>query len=91
MPIIVADHHLKDFDKWLELFGENPPPDLGKWRLMRGADDPNRVRVIGEMSVSEVEGVKDYFASERMQKVFKQVNEISASPIEFVWFDDVTP
>ena len=54
-------------------------------------DDPNRVRVIGEMSVSEVEGVKDYFASERMQKVFKQVNEISASPIEFVWFDDVTP
>ena len=91
MPIIVADHHLKDFDKWLEMFSDNPPPDMGKWRLLRGADDPNRVRVVGEISLSEVDGVKDYFASDRMQKVFKQVNEISTTPIEFVWFDDVTP
>jgi hypothetical protein len=91
MPIIVVDHHLKDFETWLEIFSANPPPDLGSWRLIRGIDDPNRVRVIGEMSDSEVDGVKDYFASERMQKVFKQVNEISTSPLEFVWFNDVTP
>lgn len=91
MPIIVVDHHLKDFDKWFEIFSANPPPDTGRWRLIRGIDDPNRVQVSGEVSASEVEGVKDFMASERMQKVFRQVNEMSTSPLEFVWFDDVTP
>lgn len=91
MPIIVVDHHLKDFDTWFEIFSANPPPDIGSWRLLRGTDDPNRVRVVGEMSASEVEGVNDFMGSEKMQKVFTRVNEMSTSPLEFVWLDDVTP
>lgn len=43
------------------------------------------------MSASEVEGVNKFMESERMQKVFSQVNEMSTSPLEFVWFDEVTP
>lgn len=91
MPILAVDHHLKDFDQWLEIFSTNPPPEIGNWRLIRGTDDPNRVRVIGEMSDSEVAGVKEFMASEKMQNVFSQVNEMSTSPMEFVWFEEVTP
>jgi hypothetical protein len=91
MAVVVADHHLKDFDAWLELFSANPPPNVGRWRLFRGADDPNRVHVVGEMDASEVKAVKDYFASEKMQGVFAQVNGISTHPIEFTWFEEATP
>ena len=91
MPIIAVDHQLKDFDAWFEIFRSNPPPDVGKWRIIRGMDDPNRVRVVGEITASEVEDVKDFMDSEKMQKVFSQVNEMSTSPLEFVWFDEVAP
>lgn len=91
MPIITVDHHLKDFDAWFEIFSANPPPEIGSWRVIRGMDDPNRVRVVGEMTASEVQDVKDFYDSERMQKVFSQVNEMSTSPLEFVWFDELTP
>ena len=45
MPVVVFDHHLKDFDEWFALFSANPPPAIGRWLLARGVDDPNRVRV----------------------------------------------
>lgn len=91
MAIFVADHHLQDFASWLELFSANPPPSIGRWRLLRGSNDPNRVYVVGEIEDSEAGKVKEYFASERMQKVFRQVNEQSTSPLEIVWLEDVTP
>ena len=72
MPVVVFDHRLKDFDTWFELFSANPPPKIGRWRLARGIDDPNRVHVVGEMDASEVEEVKNFFASEKMQAVLGQ-------------------
>jgi len=39
---------------------------------------------------SEVKEVKDFIQSERMQDVFKQVDEISAAPMEFVWLEELT-
>ena len=90
MSILVADHHLKDFDTWFELFSANPPPDIGRWRLVRGIDDPNRVHVVGEMDASEVEDVKKFFESEKMQKVLSQADDLSTTPIEWTWFEDVT-
>ncbi len=89
MPIFVADIHGNNFDAWLELFRANLPPELGSWRVLRGIDDPNRVRVVGELDASEVDGVKEFIASEKMQAVFKQVNEMSTQPIEFIWLDEV--
>jgi len=91
MAIVVADHHLKDFDAWFELYKANPPPDIGRWRVARGIDDPNRVHVVGVMEASEVGAVKDHLASETMQEAFVQVNELSTTPIVFSWFEDVTP
>ena len=91
MPMILADHHLKDFDNWVELFTSNPPPNTGQWRLFRGIDDPNRVYVIGEVADSEVKAVQDYFASEKMQKVFEAVNQGSTAPLEFVWLEEASP
>ena len=91
MAIFVADHNLKDFDAWFEVFSANPPPDIGSWRLIRGIDDPNRVQVIGEMTGDEVADVREFLGSERMQKVFVAVNEMSISPVTFTWFDEVTP
>ena len=91
MALVVVDHHLKDFDSWLEIFSANPPPDMGRWWVARGMDDRNRVYVIGEVQESEVDPVKSFLASDRMQKVFAEVNEVSTSPIEFVWLEDVTP
>jgi hypothetical protein len=90
MAVLVADHHLKDFDSWFKLFAANPPPEVGHWRLVRGIDDPNRVHVVGEMDTADVAAVKAFFASEKMQRVFGQVNELSTSPIEFIWFEDVS-
>ena len=88
MPVLIADHHLKDFDAWFALFKANPPPQIGSWRMVRGVDDPNRVYVIGEVDTSEVDAIKDFFASEKMQLLFAQINETSTAPIEFVWLDD---
>jgi len=43
------------------------------------------------MTASEIEEVKDFLESERMQKVFTEVNAVSTSPVEFIWFDDASP
>lgn len=90
MPMLVADHHLKDYDDWFKMFSANPPPKIGRWRIMRGVDDPNRVRVVAEVTPAEVDGVKQFVASPEMQGVFEKVNAMSTSPIDFVWFDEVT-
>ncbi len=89
MPVLVVDSHVNNFDDWLEVFKANPPPELGSWRVVRGIDDPNRVQVIGELDASEVDGVREFLASEKMQAVFEQVNETSTQPIEFIWLDEV--
>ena len=91
MPVVVFVHRLKDFNTWIELFSANPPPEIGRWRLARGIDDPNRVHVVGEMEASEVEGVKNFFASEKMRAVLGQADEMSTTPIETIWLDDITP
>ncbi len=89
MPVLVADHQLKDFDAWFELFTANPPPKIRRWRVMRGIDDPNHVRVVAEMEPSEVDATKQFLESEEMQKAFAEVNEMSTAPLKFVWLDEV--
>ncbi len=91
MPVLVAIHRLNDFDAWFEVFSANPPPKIGRWRVARGTEDPNRVHVVAEMEPSEVDQVKSFIASDEMQGVFNKVNEMSTAPIEFVWLDDITP
>ena len=91
MAIVVFDHHLKDFDAWFALFSANPPPPIGEWRLARGTDDPNRVHVVGIMEASEVEAVKSFFASDTMRTVLGQVDEMSVTPIETIWLEEVAP
>lgn len=91
MPIVIADHHLKDFDSWFQLFTDNPPPAaIARWRLLRGTSDPNRVYVIGEVDAANVEEVERFFASEKMQAAFAHVNEMSTAPMEIIWAEDVT-
>ncbi len=63
MPVVVVVHRLKNFDEWFKLFKADPPPKVGRWRLLRGTDDRNRVHVVGEMAASEVKAVKDFIAS----------------------------
>jgi len=89
MPIFIADHRLKSFDAWIEVFRANPPPPVGHWRLTRAADDPNRVFVIGEVAASDVKTVKEFLASDHMQAVFRQVDTMSAAPIEFLLLEEV--
>jgi hypothetical protein len=91
MPVLVAVHRLKDFDEWLKVFKSNPPPQIGRWRLTRGIDDRNRVHVVAELQPSEVQGVKAFLESERMQDVFRRVNAMSAAPLEFIWLEEVAP
>jgi hypothetical protein len=91
MPVLLAVHRLKNFDEWIKLFKTNPPPQIGKWRLLRGTDDRNRVHVVAEMQPSEVQGVKDFVGSTHMQDVFRRVNEMSTAPIEFVWLEELAP
>ena len=91
MPIFVAIHRLKDFDEWLKVFKANPPPKVGRWRLARGIDDPNRVHVVGEVRSSDVNEVKAFLASDRMQEVFRRVNAMSTVPVEFVLLEEVEP
>jgi hypothetical protein len=47
MPVVVGVHHLKNFDEWIKLFKADRPPKVGRWRLLRGSDDRNRVHVVG--------------------------------------------
>jgi hypothetical protein len=89
MPVVVITHRLKNFDEWFTQFKANPPPKVGRWRVLRGADDRNRTHVVGEMAASEVTGVKDFLVSPHMQDVFKNVNAMSTAPVEIVWLDEV--
>jgi len=91
MPVLLAVHRLKDFDEWIKLFKANPPPKVGRWRLLRGIDDRNRVHVVAEVTESEVKGVKDFIASKHMQDVFQGVNAMSTAPLEFVWLEELRP
>jgi hypothetical protein len=91
MPIFVAIHHLKDFDEWLKVYEANPPPKVGRWRLTRGVDDRNRVHVVGEVKPSDVNAVKTFLGSDRMQEVFRRVNAMSTAPVEFVLLEEVEP
>jgi hypothetical protein len=91
MPVLLAVHRLKDFDEWMKLFKSNPPPQIGRWRLLRGTDDRNRVHVVAELQESEIKDAKDFIESERMQSVFRQVNAMSTVPLEFVWLEELTP
>ena len=89
MPVVVAVHRLKNFDEWFKLFKSNPPPKVGRWRVMRGIEDRNRVHVVAELTASEAKDVKEFIQSKHMQDVFKQVNDISTAPIEFIWLEEI--
>jgi hypothetical protein len=90
MPVVVTIHHLKNFDQWFKLFKSNPPPKVGRWRVLRGSEDRNRVHVVAELASSEVKNVKDFIQPTRMQDVFKQVNDMSTAPIEIIWLEELT-
>ena len=64
---------------------------IGRWRLTRGIDDRNRVHVVAEVEASEVNAVKEFLKSERMQDVFLRVNAMSTAPLEFIWLAELTP
>ena len=49
MPVVLIVHRLKNFDEWFKLFKADPPPKVGRWRLLRGTDDRNRVRGGGSL------------------------------------------
>jgi len=92
MPIVVIIHRLKNFEEWIKLFKANPPPpNVGRWRLLRGSDDRNRVHVVGDVAASEVKAVKDFLGSQHMQDVFKRVNAMSSAPLEFIWLEELAP
>lgn len=88
MPVLLAVHHLKDFDEWLQLFKSNPPPKVGRWRMLRGMDDRNRVHLVAELQSSEVKQVKDFIDLDHMKDVFKRVNAMSTAPLEFIWLEE---
>jgi hypothetical protein len=91
MPVVVVVHRLKNFDEWFKLFKADPPPKIGRWRVLRGSEDRNRVHVVGEVAASEVKAVKDFIASPHMQDVFKRVNAMSTAPQEFIWLEELSP
>ena len=91
MPTVVVVHRLKNFDEWIKIFKTNPPPKIGRWRLLRGSDDRNRAHVVGEVAASEVKAVKDFLGSAHMQDVFKRINAMSTAPLEFIWLEELTP
>jgi hypothetical protein len=92
MPIVVIIHRLKNFEEWIKLFKANPPPpNVGRWRLLRGSDDRNRVHVVGDVAASEVKAVKDFLGSQHMQDVFKRVNAMSSASPEFIWLEELAP
>jgi hypothetical protein len=90
MPVIVAVHRLKYFDEWFKLFKSNPPPKVGRWRVMRGSEDRNRVHVVAELAAWEAKEVKDFIQSKHMQDLFKQVNDMSTAPMEFIWLEELS-
>jgi hypothetical protein len=47
--------------------------------------------ISSDVAASEVKTVKDFVASERMQDVFRRVNAMSTTPVEFVWLEEQTP
>lgn len=88
MPVLVADHHLKSFDEWMEIFEPIPPP-VGRWRVERGLDDRNRVYLIVELEPSQVKEFKAVLESDRLKDVISRVNAMSMAPIEFTWMEEV--
>jgi hypothetical protein len=90
MAVVVVIHRLKNFDEWFKQFKANPPPKVGRWRVLRGSEDRNRAHVVGELAAAEVQAVKDFLKSPHMQEVFRNVNAMSTAPVEIVWLDEVS-
>jgi hypothetical protein len=90
MPAVVVVHHLKNFDEWFTQFKANPPPKIGRWRVLRGTNERDRVHVVGEMAAAEVKGVKEFLESAHMKEVFQHANAMSTKPVEVVWLDELT-
>ena len=90
MPVFVTVHRLKNFDEWFKLLKSNPPPKVGRWRVMHESEDRNRVHVVAELAASEVKEVKDFIQSKHMQDLFKQVNDMSTAPMEFIWLEELS-
>ena len=90
MPVVVAVHRPKNFDEWFKLFKSNPPPKVGRWRVLRGSEDRNRVHVVAELAAAEVKDVKDFIQSKHMQDLFKQLNDMSTAPTEFIWLEELS-
>ena len=85
MPVVVAVHRPKNFDEWFKLFKSNPLPKVGRWRVLRGSEDRNRVYVVAELASSEVKDVKDFIQSKHMQDV-----DMSTAPMEFIWLEELS-
>jgi hypothetical protein len=86
MSVLLAVHRVKNFDDWFKLFKSNPITKVGRWRVLRGSEDRNRVYVVAELAASEVKDVKDFIQSKHMQDVFKQVSDMS----EFIWLEELS-
>jgi hypothetical protein len=43
------------------------------------------------VAAPEVKDAQDFVNSQRMQDVFRRVNEMSTVPVEFIWVEEVTP
>jgi len=51
MPVVVVVHRLKNFDEWINLFKADPPPKVGRWRLLREATIETEFTLSGRCSV----------------------------------------
>ena len=75
MPVVVVVHRLsRTLIEWFKLFKADPPSKIGRWRVLRGSEDRNRVHVVGEVAASEVKAVKDFIASPHMQEMCLSVS-----------------
>ena len=71
MPILQIEHGVRDFDAWKKAFDSDPvgreQGGVRRYRVLRGADDPNEVRIDLEFdSADEAEsfhaGLKELWA-----------------------------
>jgi hypothetical protein len=79
----------KNFDEWFKSFYAIPHQKLVVGGFSAAANR-NRVYVVAELASSEVKDVKDFIQSKHMQDVFKQVNDMSTAPMEFIWLEELS-
>jgi len=83
MPAILTDYHVKDYNKWLELYQEYEPmrreAGITKTSIWTAAEDPNHLYVL--MECRDVKKAHEMWSDPKMKDLPRQAGVVGEAVV----------